>query len=104
MLACPVFPLVFMWPVFMWPVFPLVFMWPVFMPSLEAARPDILPLVILALEPVALVCAPVCALAPGAADPLSCAQEDVAAAKAIAPTTPSMSGSFITAFFMIAPP
>jgi len=103
MLACPVFPVVFMWPVFMWPVFPLVFMWRLFMPSLEAAR-DVLPLVILALEPVALVCVPVCALAPGAADPLSCAQEDVAAAKAIAPTTPSMSGSFITAFFMIAPP
>src|SRR5262245_9532188 len=99
-----VFPLAFMWPVFMLPVFPQVFMWPVFMPSLEAARPDILPLVILALEPVALVCAPVCALAPGAADPLSCGQEGVAAAKAIAPTTPSMSGSFITAFFMIAPP
>src|SRR5437764_13798946 len=34
----------------------------------------------------------------------SAAQEGVAAAKAIAPTTPSMSGSFITALFMVAPP
>ena len=81
------------------------------MPSLEAACPDILPLVravvpwdILALEPVVLVSAPDCALAPPAADPFSAAQEGVAAANAIAPTTPSMSGSFVTALFMIAPP
>src|SRR5438876_11061878 len=81
------------------------------MPSLEAACPDILPLVravvpwdILALEPVVLVSAPACALASAAADPFSAAQEGVAAAKAIAPTTPSMSGSFITALFMVAPP
>jgi hypothetical protein len=43
-------------------------------------------------------------LPPPALWPFSAAQEGVAAAKAIAPTTPSMSGSFITALFMIAPP
>jgi hypothetical protein len=78
---------------------------PVFMPSLEAAwPPDIFVLVPAAIPgPLApLVWVLVCALAP--ADPFSTAQEGVAAAKAIAPTTPSMSGSFITALFMIAPP
>src|ERR1700736_3447565 len=84
------------------------------MPSLEAARPvDILVLApalvsadILALETVALAWAPACTLAPGAAFGPFCsaAQEGVAAATAIAPTTPSMSGSFITALFMVAPP
>src|SRR5438045_1431498 len=79
------------------------------MPSLEAPRPvDILvwvPADILLLEPVALVWVPACALAPAPAFcPFSTAQEGVAAAKDIAPTTPSMSGSFITALFMVAPP
>src|SRR5262249_6112917 len=52
------------------------------MPSLEAACP----FDILVLEPVALAWVPACASAPAAA-PFSAAQEGVAAAKAIAPTT-----------------
>jgi len=84
-------------------------MWPVRMPSVEAARAvDGLAWVrddIFMLEPVALVWLPVWALIPAPAFcDFSAAQEGIAAAKAIAPTTPSMSGSFITALFMIAPP
>ena len=80
------------------------------MPSLEAARPMdlwvLVPALVLAdILPVACL-APtwVWACAPPPADPFSAAQEGVAAANAIAPTTPSMSGSFLTALFMIAPP
>src|SRR6202521_395017 len=69
------------------------------MPSLEAARP----VDILVLAP-ALVSADILALAAAFGPFCSAAQEGVAAAKAIAPTTPSMSGSFITALFMVAPP
>src|SRR6266700_2155085 len=73
--------------------------WPPFMPSLDAPCPDILPLVL----PDILVLAPAWVSAPPFG-PFSTAQEGVAAANAIAPTTPSMSGSFLTALFMIAPP
>src|SRR6266699_1611755 len=82
------------WPDIFWPD-----IWPAFMPSLEAPCPDILPLV----PPDILVLAPAWVSAPPFG-PFSTAQEGVAAANAIAPTTPSMSGSFLTALFMIAPP
>jgi hypothetical protein len=71
-------------------------MWLDRMPSFEAARPvDILPP---ELSPLFWVWA--WTLPAPALWPFSAAQEGVAAAKAIAPTTPSMSGSFITALFI----